>query len=146
MPAQKIGRLLAASSELQALSAKARRLMELQQMYIAVAPEPLVKASRVKNFRAGTLFLVADNTAIAAKLRQLAPSLLINFQKQEPQITGLRVEVQVSELADKPDKSPTKYGLPIEVIDDFKKLSERVNDPALKSALARLVRRHSRPR
>lgn len=145
MPTQKIGRLLADSSELRALSAKARRLMELQQIYIAVAPGPLAQISRVKNFRAGTLVLVAGNSAVAAKLRQLTPSLLANFQKQEPQITGIKVEVQVSELPGRRDKSPEKHSLSIEVIDNFRKLAERVKDPALKSALARLVRRHSRP-
>lgn len=144
MPTQKIGRLLAASSELQALSAKARRLIELQQVYIACAPGPLVQASRVKNYRAGTLFLLAGNTAVAAKLRQLAPSLLVNIQKQEPQITGIRVEVQVSEPPRSRDKNREKRSLPVEIIEDFKKLAERVRDPALKSALARLVRRHSR--
>jgi hypothetical protein len=44
----------------------ARLLLDLQEMFIAVGAEPLVKASRVKYFRAGTLFLVADNTAIDA--------------------------------------------------------------------------------
>lgn len=145
MPTQKIGKLLAASSELQALSVKTRHLMELQQLYITVAPGPLAQASRVKNFRAGTLFLFASNAAVAAKLQQLIPSLLVNIQKQEPQITGIRVEVQVSDVPDRRVKSPEKHSLPIEIIDDFRKLAERVNDPALKSALARLVRRHSRP-
>ncbi|MEK6592873.1 MAG: DciA family protein [Pseudomonadota bacterium] len=144
MPTQKIGRLLAASSELQALSVKARRLMELQQVYIAAAPGTLAQGSRVKNYRAGTLFLWAGNTAVAAKLRQLAPSLLLKIQKQEPQITGIRVEVQVSEAPRSRDKSREKRSLPVEIIEDFEKLAERVRDPALKSALTRLVRRHSR--
>lgn len=118
--------------------------MELQQVYIAAAPGTLAQASRVKNYRAGTLSLWAGNTAVAAKLRQLAPSLLVKIQKQEPQITGIRVEVQVSETPRSRDKSREKRSLPVEIIGDFEKLAERVRDPALKSALARLVRRHSR--
>ena len=144
MPTQKIGTLLAASSELQALSTKARRLEKLQQLYITCTPGPLAQASRVRNFRAGTLYLVAGNTAVAAKLRQLAPSLLVKIQKQEPQITGIRVEVQVVEPPRSPDESPGHPGLPIDIVDDFRKLAERVHDPALKSALSRLVKRHSR--
>lgn len=144
MPTQKIGTLLAASSELQALSAKARRLEKLQQLYITCAPGPLTQASRVKNFRAGTLYLLAGNTAVAAKLRQLAPSLLVKIQKQEPQITGIRVEVQVAEPPRSPDESRSQPGLPIDIVDDFRKLAERVRDPALKTALSRLVKRHSR--
>lgn len=144
MPTQKIGTLLAASSELQALSAKARRLEELQQLYIACTPGQLAQASRVKNCRAGTLYLLAGNTAVAAKLRQIAPSLLVKIQKQEPQITGIRVEVQVAEPPRSPDENRGNPGLPIDIVDDFRKLAERVRDPALKSALSRLVRRHSR--
>lgn len=144
MPTQKISKLLAASSELKALSGKTRRLMELQQVYVESAPEPLVQASRVKNYRAGTLFLLAGNTAVAAKLRQLAPRILANIQKQESEITAIRVDVQVTEPQHERESNREKKGLSPETIDNFRKLSERMPDSMLKSALAELVRRRSR--
>ena len=144
MPTQKIGKLLAASSELKALSGKTRRLMELQQVYVESAPELLAQASRVKNYRAGTLFLLAGNTAVAAKLRQLAPRILANIQKQESEITAIRVDVQVTEPQHERENKREKKGLSSETIDNFRKLSERMPDSMLKSALAELVRRRSR--
>ena len=144
MAAKKIARLLAASSELQSLYGQARRLHELQRVYVNSAPRPLAHASRVKNCRAGTLYLLAGNAAVAAKLRQLIPRLLANIQKQEPQITGIRVDVQVADALRAQQDSRDKKSLSIETIENFRKLSEQVKGPGLKSALVRLVNRHSR--
>src|SRR5438045_1125876 len=96
MPLHTIGNLLGATDELKALAAKTRRLQELQKLYFASAPRELASLSRVKNLRAGTLFIAADNSAVAAKLRQLAPTLLASLCKSEAEVTGIRIEVQVS--------------------------------------------------
>jgi hypothetical protein len=140
MPVQKIGSMLLAANELAALSGKARRLAQLQQVYFDSAPAPLAAASRVGYFRAGTLFLLADNAAVAAKLRQLAPRLLTTIRKQESQVTGIRVEVQVGEPYRRVRRAPEKPSLPVEIIENFRKLAERVSDPELKSALANFAR------
>jgi len=96
MPAHKIGRLLAASDDLKMLSGKARRLSELQRMFFDCAPPSLAEASRVKTYRAGTLFLVAENAAVAAKLMQLTPRLLSTIRKQDLEVTKIHVSVQVA--------------------------------------------------
>jgi hypothetical protein len=144
MPAQKIARLLATSSELQSLYGQARRLHELQRVYVESAPRPLAQASRVKNYRAGTLYLLAGNAAVAAKLRQLVPRLLAKIQKQEPEITGIRVDVQVAEASRGRPDSACNRSLSTEIIENFRRLSEQVKEPALKAALVRLVDRHTR--
>jgi hypothetical protein len=140
MATQKIRSLLA-SDELRALSGKARRLAELQQMYIETAPPPLAQASRVGNWRAGTLFLLADNASVAAKLRQLAPRLLVKIRKREPEITVIRVEVQVGRWLKPTETAPLKLALPPETIENFRRLSERIPHSPLRTALAALVRR-----
>jgi hypothetical protein len=142
MPVQRIGSLLGTSGELQALSGKVRRLMELQRAFSAIAPPELAAASRVKYCRTGTLFVVADNPAVAAKLRQLAPRLLLLLQKLEAQVTGIHIGVQVK-IPDKPAATGgEKTALPVETIKVFEKLAERVPDSALKLALTNLVRHH----
>lgn len=126
------------------LADKARRLTELQQVFFDSAPPLLARASRVKNYRAGTLFLLADNAAVAAKLKQLAPRLLVNIQKREAEVTGIRVEVQVKESECETPGKLKNSSLTIDSIEHFRKLSEAVPDSPLKSALTNLVHRHGR--
>ncbi|MFN7087696.1 MAG: DciA family protein [Burkholderiales bacterium] len=146
MPARKIGNLLTASGELKALYRHAQRLLELQQVFSDSAPAALARASRVKSCRGGTLHILADNAAVAAKLRQLTPRLLLLVQKREPQITGIQVAVQVAKAAATTRKTPANPALSLDSIEKFRLLSEQTPDSPLKSALTNLVRRHSRPR
>jgi hypothetical protein len=116
--------------------------MELQRAFSAIAPPGLAAASRVKYCRTGTLFVVADNPAVAAKLRQLAPRLLLLLQKLEAQVTGIHIGVQVKIPANPAATGVKKSSLPVETIKVFEKLAERVPDSALKLALNNLVRHH----
>jgi hypothetical protein len=145
VPTQKISALLGAR-ELQTLSRKARRLMELQQVFLDSAPPSLSRASRVRDYQTGTLFLSVENAAVATKLKQLAPSLLLNIRKREPEITGIRIAVQVKEVTEQPQGKPEKRSLSNENIGVFRRLSEALPDSELKSALTNLVRRHERRR
>ena len=144
MPTHKIGNLLTAPGELKALSGKAQRLLRLQQEFLDAAPPALAQATRVKNYREGTLLISADNAAVAAKLKQLAPRLLIIIRKNEPQVTGIQVAVQVRKSQNDARIKSKKQQLSIDSIEKFKMLSEAVPDSPLKSAIANLVRRHSR--
>ena len=141
MPAHKIGNLLADSAELKALSRQARRLAELQQMLFEAAPPALTKATRVKNCRAGTLFLMADNAAVAAKLRQLAPRLLHHVQKRAIEVTGIRVEVQVKSPKIRTENEVSKRALPTDAVKNLGDLADALPPSSLKSALVRLVAR-----
>ena len=142
MPLHKIGDLLGASDELKALSARTRRLRELQTLYLRSAPRELAMSSRVKNYRAGTLFIAADNAAVAAKLRQLAPTLLASIRETEAEITALRIEVQVGGAARERVRESRKTALTSDAVEKIQELSKRVGDAGLKSALARLARHH----
>src|SRR4051812_19072276 len=90
-----IGDLLAATEELKTLSARTRKLRELQKLYFRSAPRELVGSSRVKTYKAGVLCVTADNGVVAAKLKQLAPSLLAAIRKGDVDITAMRIDVQV---------------------------------------------------
>lgn len=146
MPLHTIGKLLGATDELKALSARMRRLRELQTLYAGSAPRELASASRVKNYRTGTLFVSADNAAVAAKLKQLAPTLLASIRKTEAEITGLRIEVQVSGGVRERTRKSKKTPLSPDAIQKFDELSKRLEDSDLKLALANLVRRHKQPK
>lgn len=145
MPVQDIRKLLGACRELQALRHTTQRLEALQRAYIHFAPGELASASRVGYYRAATLYVIADNTAVAAKLRHMLPRLLPVVRKLEPQVTGIRIEVQVKKPSPQRTAQTKKPSLTIDNIEQFETLSQRVPDPALKSALASFARKRKTP-
>jgi hypothetical protein len=144
MSAQKIGVLLG-TADFKPLVEKARRLNELQEWYAGCAPPQLAPASRVTAYRSGTLFLTADNAAVATKLRQLAPRLLKKLNEQEPQVTAIRIQVQPTNPP-RPEHLPHPHGLPADALRHFQTLASHVANPPLKRALDNLVRHHRRRR
>jgi hypothetical protein len=141
VPVHKIGELIATSGNLQALAREAQRMKVLEHLLFQAVPPTLAAASRVTKLKSGTLVISADNAAIAAKLRQLAPRLVVHVRKIENQITGIRVDVQVKRHQNKAEDDVTKRPLPPEAIQEFSRLSERLPASPLKSALARFAAR-----
>ena len=140
MSTRTIGELLVASEELKALSSRTRRLRELQTLYLGSAPRELAASSRVKSYRAGTLCISADNGAVAAKLKQLAPTLLSTIRKNDAEITAIRIEVQVWRIPSARER-PAKKDIHDQSLSEFEGLAERVTQSELNLALANLVRR-----
>jgi hypothetical protein len=144
MPLRDIRQFIGTSSELETLRKKTQRLTALQQAYVDYTPvelAELTKASRVGYVKAGTLYLWVDHAAVAAKLRQLLPRLLPLFSKLDEEVTGIKVVVQVKSPPKKSQGYGQKNQLPIDSIEHFERLSQTVNDPALKSAINNLVRK-----
>ncbi len=140
MPAHKVGDLLASTGEFRALSHQARRLTEVQQVLLEAVPFPLTRALRVKNLRAGTLFVIASNAAVAAKLRQLAPTLLCHVQKRLVEVTGIQVEVQVAEQQKACPDKPVR-DLSLAAVSAIDRLAGTLKESPLKSALSRMSQR-----
>jgi hypothetical protein len=139
MPAHKIDFYLNSSHSLRRLAGEARRIAELQQVLVKIAPQSLTQACCVKQLRAGTLFLLADNAAIAAKLKQLAPRLLTAYEKLGVEVTSIRVEVQVREAP--PGRAPKRAPkqLSIETIENLERLAAQLDDSPLKRALTNMA-------
>lgn len=147
MPLRDIRNLLSASGELAALRDKTQRLVALQRAYVDCTPvelAELIQASRVGYFQAGTLYLLADNTSVAAKLRQLLPRLLPLFQKLEPQVTGIRVDVQPKSPAAASSTRTKKGTLPVDYIEKYNVIAEKIVDPNLKLAVTNLMRNRAK--
>jgi hypothetical protein len=145
MSARKIDFYLNSSDRLRSLTQEARHIAELQRILLNTAPPALTQACCVKQLRDGTLTLLAENAAIAAKLKQLAARLLATYQKQRLEVTSIRVEVQVREFAPASLEKSKPKRLSIETIENLEKLSEQLEDSPLKTALARLAA-HQRPK
>ena len=142
MSARKINFYLETSDRLRSLSHAARRNAELDQVLVNTAPRELTQACRVKQLRDGTLTLLADNAAIAAKLKQLAARLLVAYQKQRSEITSIHIEVQVSEAVSVARSRPQKKRLSAESIQNLERLAGQLEDSPLKQALTTMATRH----
>ena len=90
----KISNYLKTSPELAAVTRHAERLIELQHLLGAVMPPALAQHCRVANLKQGKLVLHAANPLVAAKLRQMIPSLSEALTSRGWQITAIQVGVQ----------------------------------------------------
>ena len=140
MPARKLGFYFDATPALQSLVRQAQRLIEMQQVFTEIAPEPLAQSGRVGQFARSSLLLFADNGAVAAKLKQLTPSLLVKFQKRGYEVTAIRVEVQPPSRPAPPRK---KIRLSGKATDHLRELAASLPASPLRAALEGLLARAS---
>ena len=136
---KRLGSYFSASQELCQLSRKAEQLVALQRHYERLAPPSLMRASHVLQLERQTLTLAANNSAAAAKLRQLAPQLVSQFQSAGCEVTGIRVKVQVA--------SPPIVCAPAPALlsatgrQRLMDLADSLSESPLKNALHRLARK-----
>lgn len=93
MAARSLDKLLDSAPELASLTDHAARLLRLQQCYARTVPGYLAEVSRVANLKLDTLIVHADNAAVAAKLKQLEPSLRAEFGKQGIPLLAIQFKV-----------------------------------------------------
>lgn len=143
MAARSLDAYLNSAGDLARLSAHAGRLVKLQRIYEEIAPDYLAASSHVANCKLGKVVIHADSGAVAAKLRQMLPSLVDEFSLKGAEITEIQVKVQPSGVALQhkgrrvvaaPVGSSAKSGL--------SRLAEALPaDSPLKEAVERLVKR-----
>jgi len=87
-----------------------------------------------------TLFIAANNGAVAAKLRQMTTELISLFQARGCEVTGIQIKVQVTAAPPLIRSEPRRLGK--EARDALGELQENLADSPLKTALKRLLRRN----
>lgn len=136
--AQRFRSLLGDSPELRPLVSRAQVLSDLQRHFAGVAPSYLAQSSVVSGLQFGTLTVIAANATVAAKLRQLAPELVVLLQNKGCEVSGIRVKVQVS-VAPVPHKTAPRQ-LSRKARSALDDLSATLDDSPLKQALKKLAR------
>lgn len=68
----------------------------MQQIFMKITPPQLAQYCTLGGFFEGNLTIYAHNGAIAAKLRQILPSLSIKFQANGYEVTAIRIAVQAN--------------------------------------------------
>jgi hypothetical protein len=132
-----ISRYLKASSDLAAVTQHAERLLALQQLFEVIAPPALAQYCRVANFKQGKLVLHAANALIAAKLRQVVPSLSDEFSNRGWKVTAIQVAVQ--QWGDEPQKPPQVAPLPPAARARLAAFARSAADPKLRDAVEHLL-------
>jgi hypothetical protein len=136
---ERIGLLLRQLPELQGLTRQVKRLSGLQSTLAECLPANLAASTTVVVAETGELVLYADNGAVATKLKQLTPRILVFLRQRGVEATGIRVQMQVSIGH---NSLPTKQiSLSAGGRKAISELAERVESSPLKAALERLSRR-----
>ena len=141
--AQPLKTLLNGNPELRPLLVKAQALSALQSHFVSVAPPHLAQSSHVQvlSLQSGTLSVAVANSTLAAKLRQLAPQLVILMQDRGCEVSGIRVKVQVS--FDRLQPKPAPHKLSKTAQNAINELSLSLNDSPLKVALEKMIHKKS---
>src|SRR4030066_823317 len=127
------------TSPLNRLAHAAQRLNAISRIWETVAPIGLARSWRVGRLDDGVLTLLADNGAIASKIKQQLPSLLEKLQTRGSEITGIRVDVQVKIPSPEKVIAP-KPGISPQSLASLEKLDADLTDSPLKEALTNLIK------
>jgi hypothetical protein len=141
----KLDRILAAEPTLQPVLTKAHELRDLAGLLDRYLPPDLARQARVVNFRDGEIVLVAASSAAAAKLRLLAPSLIILFAKQRLQVNSVSIRVQPNESREAPAAPQKTAHLSTLTLDRMRKLYKTMARSPARDALGVLLKRRGVP-
>lgn len=130
--------ILGSSPELRPLLAHARELQVWQNLFERVVPAQLKTSCRVGQVAGGRVQLLAANGAVAAKLRQLAPALLEEFQRAQCPVREVWVRVEVNSQA--APRRRTGAGLGEGGRQQLRTLAESLENSPLRAALEKLLR------
>lgn len=142
MSVRKLQSYFSSAGGLAALAGQVARLSELQRLWERLAPPSLAQTCRVSGLRDRVLVLYANNGTVAAKLRQLAPTVLEKFQKNGIEVTSILVRVQAGFRP--PRKRPPKsLHLGSAGMGHLRQLAGRLEDSPLKQVLEAMLERHA---
>ncbi|MEO8003355.1 MAG: DciA family protein [Betaproteobacteria bacterium] len=137
MTGTRVGVLLNDHPDFRPLRRQVEQLAILQTVITEILPAGLTV--RAVLLKAGELTLYADNGAVAAKLKHLAPRILAKLRQRGYEVTGIHLQVQ-TRIRDNP--LPTKQiCVGSQGRSAIQALAEKLPRGDLKVALSRLARR-----
>jgi hypothetical protein len=138
----KLDRVLSADGELQPVLAKARDLRALAGLVERFLSADLAQKVRVANAKDGQLTLIAANSAVAAKLRLLAPALSGFLHEGRFQVNSVSVRVQPNTTTTTAPKLQKAVHFSTNALHSLRALYERLPDSPVREALGRMLQRH----
>ena len=123
--------------------AHARLLMKLTHLYQEIAPTHLGQASSLANYKSGIIVIHAASGAIAAKLRQMAPTLADGFSIRGVECNGVQIKVQARKINAQSTASTQKPLTP-RTSHTLESLRDTLPNSPLRTALETLLSRSAR--
>ena len=120
--------------------AHARLLIKLTRLYQEIAPPHLGQASHLANYKSGIVVIHAASGAVAAKLRQLAPTLAGGFSKRGVECSDVQIKVQADETG-KQSTTSTQKPLSARTSLELEGLRDSLPESPLRAALDTLLTR-----
>ena len=120
--------------------AHAKLLIKLSKLYQEVAPPHLRQASSLANYKSGIIVIHAASGAVAAKLRQLAPTLAGSFSKMGFECNDVQVKVQARQIS-KQSSTSTQKPLSTMASRELESLCTSLPPSPLREALQSLLTR-----
>ena len=127
--------------ELITLTARNKEAEAAQKIWEAIAPDNLASLSRAGSIKNRQFTVFAVNNAVAAKIKLLIPSLLIQLEKRECEVTAIRVKVQVKSRPKATIKIPRT--LSSNAANSLKSLAQHLGESPLATKLNSLARKQN---
>lgn len=124
--------------ELNELNKRTLEAQASQKIWAEIAPDGLAKHSHISSIKNKQFTVYADNNAVAAKIKLLIPSLLIQLENQGYEVTAIRVKVQAKSKPLATPK-PTKSLSP-EAVNQLQKLELQLSGTTLGDSLHKLLK------
>ena len=137
--------MLSQSTEHQELFSRINQLNNMQQTFLTIIPSYLAQSCSLGKIINHKLTILADNGAIASKLKLIAPSMLLQLQKLGWEITTIQISVQAHYYAKnspaliKKERDKKKPKLSQTGIESLEQLAASLSDSALKNAIRSLL-------
>ncbi|MGH8746720.1 MAG: DciA family protein [Burkholderiales bacterium] len=139
----KIGRYLSTDDGLHPVVAKALEIQALAALCTEFLPPELACEAQAANLKGGTLVILAAHSAAAAKLRLMSESLSKFLLKQGAEVNSVSVKVQPTRSRKKDVASHKKTQISPAALSELSALHARLRDSPARSALAKILERHS---
>lgn len=140
--------LLGKTPEYKNLFSLAQQLCANQLTFSRLIPAHLAPHCNLSQISNGRLTIMAENGAIASKLKQISPSLLLKLQELGWEVTAIQILVQAHYIAKntKPlaDKGYIKKKIKLSPAgkDSLSQLAATLPDSELKNTIQCFVRKH----
>ncbi len=135
------------ASEHQEMFTYIDRLTQIQQAFMEIIPPQLATPCSLGRFSDGKLTILVGNGAVAAKLKQILPSLLSKFQKSGLiEVTAIQITVQANYYiysADNSSRERPKIGQTgMEILSKF---ATNLPVSPLKIAVKSILKKQAKP-
>lgn len=125
-----------------------KHISEMQEAFMEVIPHQLIQLCSLGNFTGGKLTIIVRNGAVAAKLKQILPSLLSKFHKSGyVEVTAIQITVQANYYTYHADNLPReKPKISQAGTESLNKLATNLPLSPLKTAITSILKNQIKPK